>query len=281
MVNSYQRGWCDSVSRLETAPSTPCPSFYRPLCAMRPLNASCFLKENDHLCQNWTISPANDVWLRTTTLLPVSYELNEPTGSQHRKLQQEERRKYVSKHALQKVEMEPPWKTDIGTFWPRPINRSTTVLLSLLSCMSTFLFFQGASMTDMWLTMERNIQWKESNLQRNDFLLQASPSEWRQVFDHRGSEGQWAPLWTCVQSSSFLRTLALITLPSDIPPFLSFSTNKESASLLRNLAQGLEIPMCWKKPCVITPALFGLVSNDVCPPCVDELICFEQIAQID
>ena len=61
-----------------------------------------FLKENDQYCQNQTIRPANDVWLRTTAPLPVVYELNEPTGSENRKSKQKERRNYVRKHALQR-----------------------------------------------------------------------------------------------------------------------------------------------------------------------------------
>lgn len=102
MVNSYQRNQCDLRSRLGAALSTPPhPSHCGPLCASRPLIALGFLKENDHYCQNQTIRPANDVWLRTTTPLPLAYELNEPTGSQNRKSKQKGRRKYVDKHTLQ------------------------------------------------------------------------------------------------------------------------------------------------------------------------------------
>lgn len=70
--------------------------------ARRLLIALGFLKENDYYCQNQTMKAANDVWLRTTTLLPVAYELNEPTGSQDRKSKQNERRKYVHKQTSQK-----------------------------------------------------------------------------------------------------------------------------------------------------------------------------------
>lgn len=90
MVNSYQSSQCDLRSRLEAALSThPTPPSARPLCSSRPLIAVCFLKENDHYCQNQTISPANDVCPRTTTPLPAAYELNEPTeprtGSQSKR----------------------------------------------------------------------------------------------------------------------------------------------------------------------------------------------------
>lgn len=81
---------------------TPNPSCWRPLCTSWPLVAVGFLRENDHYCQNQTIRPANDVWLRTTTPLPVVYELNEPTGSENRKSRQEERRNYVREHTLQR-----------------------------------------------------------------------------------------------------------------------------------------------------------------------------------
>lgn len=103
MVNSYQRSQCDLRGRLETTLSTPPnPSCWRPLCTSWPLVAVGFLRENDHYCQNQTIRPANDVWLRTTTPLPVVYELNEPTGSENRKSRQEERRNYVREHTLQR-----------------------------------------------------------------------------------------------------------------------------------------------------------------------------------
>lgn len=103
MVKSYQRSQSDLRSRLDAALSTlPTRPHCRPLCASRPLIAVGFLKENDHHCQNQTISPANDVWLRTTIPLPVAYELNEPPGSQNRKSKQKRRRKHVRKHTLRR-----------------------------------------------------------------------------------------------------------------------------------------------------------------------------------
>lgn len=81
---------------------TPHPSHCRPLYASRPLIAVGFLKENDHYCQNQTMRAANDVWLRTTTPLPVAYELNGPTGSQDRKSKQKRDANIVHKQTLQR-----------------------------------------------------------------------------------------------------------------------------------------------------------------------------------
>lgn len=56
---------------LESIFSALHPSLCRPLCPFKARFAVGFLKENDRYCQNRTITPANDVWLRTTTRLPV------------------------------------------------------------------------------------------------------------------------------------------------------------------------------------------------------------------
>lgn len=106
MLSKKQIGSCP--------PQTSRPSLCRPLYPCRPLIAVGFLTENDHYCQNQTIRPANDVWLRTTTPLPVAYELNERTGSQDRKSTQKERRKYTDKHTLQRERGTPleNWQQD-------------------------------------------------------------------------------------------------------------------------------------------------------------------------
>lgn len=49
--------------------------------------------------------------LRTTTPLPVTYELNEPTGSPDRKSKQKERRKCVRKHTQRRDGGTLCWKT--------------------------------------------------------------------------------------------------------------------------------------------------------------------------
>lgn len=113
------------------------PSHWRPLYASSHLVAVGFLKENDHFCQNQTMRAANDVCLRTTTPLPVAYELNEHTGSQDRKSKQMERRKYCSQTNSLEGERDSAGKNLVSEILSN--SETTLYILPCLACMPMFL----------------------------------------------------------------------------------------------------------------------------------------------
>lgn len=132
-----------------------------------------FLKENDHFCQNQTMRAANDVCLRTTTPLPVAYELNERTGSQDRKSKQKERRKYCSQTNSLEGERD-SGKTLHQKFHESLSNSETTLyILPCLACVPMFLAAVNTfSEKVSWFTSveKHTVQWRE-----RDFYVKGSP----------------------------------------------------------------------------------------------------------
>lgn len=228
---------------------TPYPSRGGPLYARRLLIALGFLKENDYYCQNQTMKAANDVWLRTTTLLPVAYELNEPTGgSQDRKSKQNERRKYVHKQTSQRErgkQLE-NWHQKFSCW---NLSNSRTVLY-VLSCVTSLSL--AAQTTDRI--------WDGTCMLQNMW-----PHLF--VFASRDCGTLWPYLWTCVLCSSCLSTLAFITLLGDIASFSIFPQIRQMPPCSEIWHKDLKIPKSslplWSS-CYLFGSLNGIIVQQHC-----------------